>query len=211
TRDMFRPIARISSDPSVIFANASQPWRTVEDLVTDARKRPGQIVYASGGLYGTTHLAMEIFLKGTGTKMRHLPTTGGGPAMTAVLGNNAALLASHPAVSGPQARAGLLRPLVTMGEKRVESFPDVPTLKEKGYEGEYYQWNGIFAPAKVPDEIIRVWRHAIAKAVKDPAFLQAMERVGSGIDYQDADEFAAWWADDSRKTEAIVRAIGKVQ
>ena len=60
TRDMFRPIARISADPSVIFANASQPWQTMQALVDDAKSRPGQIVYASGGLYGTTHLAIEI-------------------------------------------------------------------------------------------------------------------------------------------------------
>jgi tripartite-type tricarboxylate transporter receptor subunit TctC len=211
TRDMFRPIALISADPSLIFANASQPWQTVQDLIADARKRPGQIVYASGGLYGTTHLSFEIFLKGTGTKMRHLPTAGGGPALTAVLGNNAALLAAHPAVGGPQARAGKLRPLVTLGHSRVASFPDIPTLKEVGYEGEYYQWNGAFAPAKVPDATIEILRAAIAKAVKEPDFLQAMARVGSGIEYKDADEFRAWWDDDSKKTEDVVRAIGKVQ
>jgi tripartite-type tricarboxylate transporter receptor subunit TctC len=211
TRDMFRPIARISADPSVIFANASQPWQTMQALVDDAKSRSGQIVYASGGLYGTTHLAIEIVLKATGTKMRHLPTTGGGPAMTAVLGNNAALLASHPAVSGPQARAGKLRPLGTMGSARVESFAEVPTLKELGYEAEYYQWNGVFAPAKVPDAIVNILREAVAKAAKDPEFLQAMARVGSGIAYQDTDEFRTWWDADSRKTEDTVRAIGKVQ
>ena len=131
--------------------------------------------------------------------------------MTAVLGNNAALLASHPAVSGPQARAGKLRPLGTMGSARVESFAEVPTLKELGYEAEYYQWNGVFVPAKVPDAIVNVLRDAVARAVKDPEFVQAMARVGSGIAYQDADEFRTWWDADSRKTEDTVRAIGKVQ
>ena len=115
TRDQFAPIALLSADPSILFVNPSQPWRTFQEFVDDARKRPGQIVYASGGLYGTTHLAIEIVLKATGTKMRHLPTAGGGPALTAVLGNHAALLAAHPAVGGPQARAGALRPLGTMG------------------------------------------------------------------------------------------------
>jgi tripartite-type tricarboxylate transporter receptor subunit TctC len=146
-----------------------------------------------------------------GTKMRHLPTAGGGPALTAVLGNHAALLAAHPAVGGPQARAGALRPLGTMGAKRVASFPDVPTLKELGYDAEYYQWNGLFTQAKVPEPIIAVWREAAAKAAKDPEFLQAMARVGSGTEYMDRDAFRPWWDADSKKTEDTVGAIGKVQ
>lgn len=211
TRDQFAPIARISAEPSMLFANASQPWQNLQDLVADAKKRPGTIVYASGGLYGTTHIAVEIFLKATGTKMRHLPTTGGGPAMTAVLGNNAALLASHPAVSGPQARAGLLRPLAAFGTERVKSFPNTPTFKELGYDAEYYQWNGVFVPAKTPPDIVKFWRGTIAKAVRDKMFIDAMAKLGSSISYQDADEFRVWWDKDSKMIEDAVYAIGKVQ
>src|SRR6185436_3191958 len=133
TRDQFAPIALVSADPSILFANASQPWKTFQEMIDDAKKRPNEIIYASGGLYGTTHLAIEIVLKATGAKMRHLPTAGGGPALTAVLGNHAALLAAHPAVGGPHARAGALRALGAMGTKRVAAFPDIPTLKELGY------------------------------------------------------------------------------
>jgi tripartite-type tricarboxylate transporter receptor subunit TctC len=211
TREQFAPIALVSADPSMLFVNASQPWQTFQELIDDAKKRPGQIVYASGGLYGTTHLAIEIVLKATGTRMRHLPTAGGGPALTAVLGNHAGLLAAHPAVGGPQARAGTLRPMGTMGTKRVAAFPDIPTLKELGYDAQYYQWNGLFTQAKVPEPIITFWRAAVAKAVKDPDFIKAMEKVGSGIDYLDRDEFRPWWDADSRNTEDTVRAIGKVQ
>ena len=211
TREQFAPIARISADPSMLFVNASQPWKTFKDLIDDAGKRPGQIVFASGGLYGTTHLAIEIVLKATGTRMRHLPTAGGGPALTAVLGNRAALLAAHPAVGGPQVRAGALRPIAAMGAKRVAAFPDIPTLKELGYDAQYYQWNGLFTQAKVPAPIIKIWCDAVARAVKDPDFIKAMQKVGSGIDYLDRDEFRPWWDADSRTTENAVRAIGKVQ
>ena len=211
TRDQFAPIALLSADPSILFASTSQPWKTFQELIDDAKKRPNEIIYASGGLYGTTHLAIEIVLKATGTKMRHLPTAGGGPALTAVLGNHASLLAAHPAVGGPQARAGLLRPLGAMGSKRVASFPDVPTLKELGFDAQYYQWNGLFTQAKVPEPIITIFREAVAKAVQDPEFRQAMAKVGSGIDYLDRDAFRPWWDEDSRKTEEAVRAIGKVQ
>jgi tripartite-type tricarboxylate transporter receptor subunit TctC len=87
----------------------------------------------------------------------------------------------------------------------------VPTLKELGFDAEYYQWNGLFTQTKVPEPIITVLREAIAKAVKDPEFLQAMTRVGSGIEYLDRDEFRPWWDADSKKTEDTVRAIGKTQ
>ena len=211
TRDQFAPIALLSADPSILFANSSQPWKTFQELIDDAKKRPGEILYASGGLYGTTHLAIEIVLKATDTKMRHLPTTGGGPALTAVLGNHASLLAAHPAVGGPHMRAGTLRPLGAMGTKRVDSLPDVPTLKELGTDAQYYQWNGVFTPAKVPEPIITVYRDAIAKVAKDPEFRAAMAKVGSGIEHLDRDAFRPWWDEDSRKTEEAVRAIGKVQ
>jgi tripartite-type tricarboxylate transporter receptor subunit TctC len=98
-----------------------------------------------------------------------------------------------------------------MGTKRVAAFPEVPTLKELGYDAEYYQWNGIFTQAKVPEPIITVWREAIAKAAQDPEFLQAMARVGSGTEYLDRDAFRSWWDADSKKIEETVRAIGKVQ
>ena len=211
TREMFRPIALVSADPSMLFVGASQPWMTLQDLVEDARRRPGEILYASGGLYGTTHIAVEIFLKATGTRMRHLPTAGGGPALTAVLGNHAALLAAHPAVGGPQVKSGKLRPLGTMGAARVSSFPNVPTLKELGFDGEYYQWNGVFVPAKVPEPIVRIWRDAVAKAVREADYIEAMKRLGTDILYLDADEFKPWWDRDSRRTEDAVHAIGKVQ
>ena len=210
TRDQFRPIALVSADPSLIFVNTSQPWTTVAELVADAKKQPGEILYASGGLYGTTHIAVEIFMKATGIRMRHLPTTGGGPALTAVLGGNAALLAAHPAVGAPQAKAGRLRPLVTMGTRRVASFADVPTMKELGLDGEYYQWNGVFVPAKVPDAIVTFWRETLAKAVKDPETIESVARQGTSITYLDADEFETWWDRDSKITEDTAHAIGKV-
>jgi tripartite-type tricarboxylate transporter receptor subunit TctC len=211
TRDMFRPVARISAEPSTVFVNTQQPWKTFKEFIADAKKRPGQIVFASGGLYGTTHLPIEMMEKATGIKLRHLPTAGGGPALTAVLGNNAALFTAHPSVSGPQVRAGKLRPLATMGAARAHMFPDVPTLKELGYDVEYYQWNGVFVPAKVPDAIVETLRAAIAQAVKDPQFIKAMDHISTQVAYQDGDAFKKFWDADSKLTEDTVKAIGKVQ
>jgi tripartite-type tricarboxylate transporter receptor subunit TctC len=211
TREDFVPIARISADPSMIWANAEQSWKTFKEFVEDAKKRDGQIVYASGGLYGATHLPIEMIAKAAGIKMRHLPTAGGGPALTAVLGNNAALLAAHPGVAGPHAKSGKLTPLASMGAKRHPEWPDVPTLKELGLDVEYYQWIGLFGQAKLPEPIVKTLRDAIVKAVADPEFIAAMAKAGAGIDHQDQADFAAWWKKDSDILESVVKAIGKVE
>jgi tripartite-type tricarboxylate transporter receptor subunit TctC len=87
TRDQFTPIARLSADPVMLVVNAKRPWKSVKELVDDARKRPGEIDYSHGGIYGATHLPVEMFAQAAGIKMQQIPTQGGGPAMTAALGN----------------------------------------------------------------------------------------------------------------------------
>jgi tripartite-type tricarboxylate transporter receptor subunit TctC len=90
TREQFAPIARINADPCILVVNAEQPWRSVKELLDDARRRPGEITYSSSGPYGASHVPTEMLPHAAGgLKMRHLPTTGGGPATTAVLGGHA--------------------------------------------------------------------------------------------------------------------------
>ena len=89
TRDQFTGIARINADPSMLVVRADTPWKTLKDFVDDAKKKPGEIVFSSSGLYGTAHIPMEMFMLASGTKLRHLPTTGGGPMMNAILGGHA--------------------------------------------------------------------------------------------------------------------------
>ena len=133
TREQFTPIALINADPTIIVVNSEQPWRSLKDLLDEARRRPGEIVFASSGIYGTSHVPMEMLLHAAGgLKMRHLPTTGGGPATTAVLGSHAQLWCSPPGVASPHVKSGKLRPLAITGAARHPYFPDVPTLKELG-------------------------------------------------------------------------------
>jgi len=111
TRDQFVGIARLNADPPILVVNG--PWRTLKELVDDAKKRPGEITFASSELYGASHLPLEMFLQAAGLKMRHLPTTGGGPATMAVLGGHAFLWASPPALAAPHIAAGKMRALAT--------------------------------------------------------------------------------------------------
>ena len=211
TRDQFRPIARISADSTLLAVNASQPWTTTEELVEAAKSTTEPITYASGGLYGATHLPVEMFTIAAGIEMRHLPTAGGGPALTAVLGNNAQLLSVHPGVAKPQIEAGTIRPIASWGAERLAEFPDVPTLQELGYDVEYYLWQGLFAQAGVSDEIAEVLEQATREAVEDPEFQQAMANAGSVVAYQGVDEFQTWWDEDSDRLAEIVKSIGRVE
>lgn len=212
TRDQFVGIARLNADPPILVVNAQQPWKTLKEVLDAVRARPGEITFTSSGLYGASHVPMEMLLSAAGgLRMRHLITTGGAPATTAVLGGHAAMWASPPALALPHVKAGALRPLATWGAARVAAFPDVPTFRELGYDMEYYLWTGLFAPRGTPDAAVRALREATRLAMQDPDFRGAMDRAQMPIAYQDADEFRAFWDADAARLAAVIKRIGRVE
>lgn len=211
TREQFAPIARINADPCVVVVNADRPWKTMKDLLDDARQRPGQITFASSGLYGASHVPTEMILQAAGgVKMRHLPTTGGGPATTAVLGGHADLWCSTTGPAAPHVRSGKFRTLAVTSAKRHPNF-DAPTLKELGLDVEYYLWIGLFAPQATPAPVMKSLREAVRQAVEDPGFKSALEKIQSPLAYQDADEFRAWWDADAARLAEVIKRIGRVE
>jgi tripartite-type tricarboxylate transporter receptor subunit TctC len=208
----FAPIALLSSDPTVLVVSSKSPWKTVADFVADAKKRPGEIKYASSGVYGTMHVAMEMFAHAAGIKLRHIPTGGGGPALTALLGGHVDAISGGPNVSIPHIKAGTVKVLAGWGDTRLPALPDVPTLMELGYKNvEFYIWSGFFAPVATPQPIINVLREATAKAVQAPDFKAAMEKMATPIAYMDAPEFRKFWDADADRLVKAVRNIGKVE
>ncbi len=208
----FTPIALLSSDPTVLVVSSKSPWMTVADFVADAKKRPGEIKYSSSGVYGTMHVAMEMFAHAAGIKLRHIPTGGGGPALNALLGGHVDALSGGPNVSIPQIRAGKVRVLASWGDTRLAALPEVPTLMERGYKDvEFYIWSGLFAPAATPQPIIQILRDATAKAVQAPEFKAAMQKMETPIAYKDSPEFRKFWDADADRLIKAVRNIGKVE
>jgi tripartite-type tricarboxylate transporter receptor subunit TctC len=128
-----------------------------------------------------------------------------------VLGKHAALWASPPALAVPHVKAGKLRPLATWGASRLASFPDVPTLRELGYDVEYSLWAGLFAPSGVPAGVVKALREATRQAVADSDFKAAMDKAQTPIAYQDADEFKAWWDRDAAMLARVIKKIGKIE
>ena len=211
TRADFIPIARLTAGPMVLVVNDQQPYKTLKDLVDDAKKRPNQIIFSSSGLYGALHLPTALFMKATGIQMRHLPTNGGGPALTAILGNNSQVLVTSIAAASGQMKAGKLRALACFGAQRAASQPNVPTLKELGYDVEFSLWVGVFAPKKTPDAAVKVMREAIRKVATGDQFKTAIANIGDEVAYLDSSDFAKFWDEDAKRVESAVHSIGRVQ
>ncbi len=211
TREQLVGIARVSAEPSIITVRSESPWKTLKDLVDDARKRPGEITFSSSGLYGASHVPFEMFLHAAGVRMRHLPTTGGGPMMNALLGGHADTTASSTILVSPQVKAGKLRLLAHSGSKPLQAFPEVPSFKSLGYDVEYSAWAGLLAPRGTPAHVVKILRDAMRQAVKEPEVVNAHARLDSEIAYLDADEFNAFWEQDARKLANVIKTIGKVE
>jgi tripartite-type tricarboxylate transporter receptor subunit TctC len=208
----FIAIARLVADPIVMIVNQDLPYRTLKDLVDDARKRPNEIIFSSSGLYGASHVPTVLFAKAAGgLQFRHLPTPGGGPAVTAVLGNNAQFFMSPTAIALGQIKAGKVRPLAVSGPQRSRSLPEIPTFAEQGYDLEYYFWVGLFAPKATPARIIAELRDAVNKAAHGAQFNTALTNLGQELAYMDQPEFVRFWAADAERMEEAINQIGRVQ
>lgn len=205
------PVARILADPTLLAVPAGAPWKTLQDLIDDAGKRPGAIPYGSSGAYGTLHVSMEMFASAAGIKLLHVPFQGAGPAIKALLGGEVQALASAPGVLKSHVDAGTLRVLANWGGERIASFPDLPTFKELGFKDvEFYIWAGLFAPQGTPDAIIAKLRDGVKQAMAQPETTKAFTAAGSPPAYLDAEAFKSFIDADGARLIAAVQKIGKV-
>jgi tripartite-type tricarboxylate transporter receptor subunit TctC len=212
TVDQFAPIALISADPTILVVRSESPWKTAQEFIADARKRPGQISFSSSGVYGTLHMAMELLAHGAGIKLRHVPYAGAGPALTAILGGHVDALASGPAVILPHVKSGKLRALAGWGDHRVAALPDVPTFRELGYpDAEFYIWAGLFAPRGTPEPVLQKLREATRAVVADPEFKAAMDKLQTPVAFKQGEEFRAFFDADARRLADGVRKVGRVE
>jgi len=206
-----RPLARYTADPTVLAVRADAPWKTVQEFVADAKKRPGAINYGSSGNYGTMHVPMEMLAQTTDVKLTHVPFTGAGPAVVALLGGQIDAVASGPATVLQHIKAGKLRALAHWGHLPLAALPGVPSLKESGVATEYAQWSGLFIPSGTPEPVAQRLRAAAKAAAFDAKVKEVISQAGSPIVYQDAPEFDAYVQADAKRMVDVVRRIGKVE
>ncbi len=204
------PIAQITSDPAIILVNPDMGVKTIQEFVKKANLSKESISISSSGTYGATHLPMAMLENVSGIKLKHVPTSGGAPAITLAIGGHVNALASAPSVANPQVQAHRLIPIAQTGSKRYPPFLDIPTLKESNLNVEYALWTSLFAPAGLPPQIQQQITQAVREAVQDEQFKQSMQKGNSIISYMDGEDFNIFWKNDVKKLQDTVKFIGKI-
>jgi tripartite-type tricarboxylate transporter receptor subunit TctC len=190
---------------------ADSDWKTFAEFIDHARANPGRITFGSSGTYGTMHVPMEMLKASAGFSITHIPYTGAGPAVAALLGGQVDALSTGPASVVAHIKAGKLRALAHWSEKPLSALPEVPSLKSLGQPVAFAQWSALFVPAATPEPIVQKLRAAARKVAADPAVVQTINRAGSPIEYLDAPDFQAYWDADAKVMTEAVRRIGKVE
>jgi tripartite-type tricarboxylate transporter receptor subunit TctC len=206
-----KPIARFTADPTVLAVRAESPWKTYAEFVAAAKAEPGKLTFGSSGNYGTMHMPMAMLALDRGVQLTHVPYTGAGPAIVALLGGQIDSIATGPATVVQHVKAGKVRVLAHWGEGRLSSLPDVQSLTDLGTPVTYAQWSGMFVPAGTPDAIVTRLREASKAAANDDRVKQVMMTAGSPILYQDAPEFARYVDADAAKMADVVKKVGKLE
>jgi len=151
----FEPIGMMVTLQNIMIVHPSVQAKSLKDLIALAKTKPGTINYATSGVGSPGHLATVLFETMTGTSLNHIPYKGGGPALTDLIGGQVPMFTAVISTAVPQVQAGKARALAVTGAKRAEALPDVPTVRELGFPLlEIEGWNGLFAPAKTPRDIL---------------------------------------------------------
>ncbi|MBT9476380.1 tripartite tricarboxylate transporter substrate binding protein [Polaromonas sp.] len=208
--DQLKPIARFTADPTVLVVRAESPWKTYAEFIAYVKSNPAKVSFGSSGNYGTMHVPMEQLKVATSSYMLHVPYTGAGPAVFALLAGQVDALSTGPASVLQQIKSGKLRALAHWGEGRLAVMPDVPSFKELGVPVVYSQWAGMFAPAATPAAVVEKLRQAAKFAAQDPRAVQALTAAGTSFQFQDAPDFERFVQTDARAMSSLVKRIGKV-
>jgi tripartite-type tricarboxylate transporter receptor subunit TctC len=205
----FAPVSMVAIVPNVLVVHPSVPAKTVTELIEYARRNPGKLNYSSGGNGSAAHLAMEYFKLQTKTDMVHVPYKGTGPALTDLIAGQVSLTMTGAPVVMPQVQAGKLRALGVSSPKRLDAFPDVPTIAESGVPGfDATQWYGVVAPAGTPREIVARLNAEINRVMQSKELKERLLAEGAIAAPDTPEAFAAFIGDEMRRWGAVVKATG---
>jgi tripartite-type tricarboxylate transporter receptor subunit TctC len=205
----FAPITQLVDLPHFLVVHPSVPANNVKELIAVAKAKPGELNVATSGIATSTHMASELFLYMTGTKMVHVPFKGGGPGIVAMLAGQCHLYFATISTSLPHVKAGKLRGLAVTSPKRSVALPDVPTIAESGVPGyAHSSWVGMLAPAKTPQPILQRLHSETVKIVQNPEVMQRLLREGLESNGNTPQEFTADLKEEIAKWRKVVKAAG---
>lgn len=205
----FAPISLMVTQSLMLVAHPSFPAKTVAELVSVAKSKPGGVRYATWGRGSTSHLAMEAFRTAAGIDLLHIPYKGAGPAMTDVLGGQIEIMLSGVAPAMTQYRAGKVTALAVSGAKREVVAPNVPTIAESGFPGfDMITWYGVSAPAGTPPRTIKLISDAIRDALRSPEVTERLLAQAVGIVASTPEEFLKFNQREVAKWGQVAKAAG---
>jgi tripartite-type tricarboxylate transporter receptor subunit TctC len=205
----FVPVAKVSDSPEVLVVAASFPARTVQELVTLAKSNPGKLNFGSSGYGNATHLAAEWFKAKTAVDVVNIPYKGLSEVVTAVLAGQVKFV--FGAIEGvmPHIQDGQLRALAVTSEKRFALLPELPTMIESGVDGFVVSsFEGVVAPAGTPAAVVAKLNAAVNESVDSAEMRAHLARLGATVATGTPQEFATFFAAETRKWEAVVRSTG---
>ncbi|HZN27530.1 MAG TPA: tripartite tricarboxylate transporter substrate binding protein [Burkholderiales bacterium] len=204
----FTPVTQLNSQPNVVVVTPSFPGKSVKDLMALAKAKPGELTFATPGAGSAPHLSAEMFQRAAGVSMIHVPYKGIPPAVTDVIGGRVTMLFTTTISAAPHIKAGKLRALAITSAKRQSSMPDVPTIGETlpGYRAEAFQ--GMVAPAGVPQAIVNKVSAEVARIVRLPDVSQRFELDGAEPVGSTPKEFAAFLRAEMQKWNKVIKDAG---
>ena len=201
------PIILIEKGPLVLVVHPNSPYKTIQDIVTAAKAKPGTLTFSSGGIGGSHQLSAELFMQNAGIKMIHVPYKSGSAGLTDLMGGNVDMMFDQMYSAVPSIKADKLRPIAITSKKRSPLLPTVPSFAEVGYpKVEVLNWQGFIAPAKTPKPIIDKLNAAANEALKDPQLRELMLSQGNEIGGGSPADFAALIKSEAAKWSAVVKA-----
>ena len=201
------PIILIEKGPLVLVVHPNSPYKTIQDIVTAAKAKPGTLTFSSGGIGGSHQLSAELFMQNAGIKMIHVPYKSGSAGLTDLMGGNVDMMFDQMYSAVPSIKADKLRPIAITSKKRSPLLPTVPSFAEVGYpKVEVLNWQGFIAPAKTPKPIIDKLNAAANEALRDPQLRELMLSQGNEIGGGSPADFAALIKSEAAKWSAVVKA-----
>jgi tripartite-type tricarboxylate transporter receptor subunit TctC len=205
----FTGVSIFAATTNLLVVPAAFEAKSVQELVSIAKAKPGALNYASAGQGTTQHLAGELFKLRTGTSIVHVPYKGSGPSMSALLSGEVQLSFINPVAAGGHVKSGKLRALAVTDSRRTELMPEVPTMKEAGVDGvEVSLWYALLAPAATPREVIDRLAAGVARAARDPGTREALRKQGADAVGNTPAQFNAYLREEQARWSEVVRVSG---
>lgn len=202
----FTHVARLYAMPLVIVTKPDSAIKTLDDLVAYAKKNPKKLNMGVPGINSVHHFAFKLFKKASGIEVTSIPFKGDAPAVVGILGGHVDVAFIGAVAAAEHLKAGKLRGLVTTAPERSPQFTDVPTMAEKGFPGAgIVTWGSIFAPAGIPQEVVKKLAATYKKAVESPDLIKKFAKVGFTLSYMGPEPFHKFVIEAQNKLKEIVK------